>query len=86
MELRYPISLNPSATVFPLVFLEGGKAWLNVDDMNPFEIYRSAGFGVRIFLPMFGMIGLDWGYGFDEVTLRPGVNGGNFHFLLGQQF
>jgi outer membrane protein insertion porin family len=86
MELRYPISLNPSATVFPLLFLEAGKAWNKVDEMNPFDIYRSAGFGVRIFLPMFGMIGLDWGYGFDEVTLRPGVNGGNFHFLLGQQF
>ncbi len=86
MELRFPISLNPSATVFPLVFLEAGKAWLSVEDMNPFEIYRSAGMGVRIFLPMFGMIGLDWGYGFDEVLYRPGVNGANFHFLLGQQF
>lgn len=86
MELRYPISLNPSATVFPLVFLEAGKAWSNFDDLNLFDVYRSAGFGVRIFLPMFGMIGLDYGYGFDAVPLQSGVNGGNFHFLLGQQF
>jgi len=86
MELRYPISLNPSATVFPLVFVEAGKAWLDPKQLNPFEVYRSAGFGVRIFLPMFGMIGLDYGYGFDQVPLYPGVNGGQFHFLLGQQF
>ncbi|MES2780175.1 MAG: outer membrane protein assembly factor BamA [Bacteroidota bacterium] len=86
MELRYPISTNPSATVFPLVFFEGGKAWSRYEDFNPFDIYRSAGIGVRIFLPMFGMIGLDYGYGFDNVTLQPSVNKGNFHFLLGQQF
>jgi outer membrane protein insertion porin family len=86
MELRYPISTNPSATVFPLVFFEGGKAWSRYEDFNPFDIYRSVGVGVRIFLPMFGMIGLDYGYGFDNVTLQPGVNKGNFHFLLGQQF
>lgn len=86
MELRYPISLNPSATVFPLVFLEAGKAWNVFDDLNLFDVYRSAGVGVRIFLPMFGMIGLDYGYGFDAVPFQPGVNGGNFHFLLGQQF
>jgi outer membrane protein insertion porin family len=86
MELRYPISTNPSATVFPLVFFEGGKAWSRYEDFNPFDIYRSIGAGVRIFLPMFGMIGLDYGYGFDAVPLQPGVNKGNFHFLLGQQF
>lgn len=86
MELRYPISTNPSATVFPLVFFEGGKAWSRYEDFNPFDIYRSAGVGVRIFLPMFGMIGLDYGYGFDNVPLQPSVNKGNFHFLLGQQF
>lgn len=86
MELRYPISTNPQATVFPLIFFEGGKAWSRYEDFNPFDIYRSAGIGVRIFLPMFGMIGLDYGYGFDNVTLQPSVNRGNFHFLLGQQF
>ena len=85
-ELRFPISLNPSATVFPLIFAEAGNAWSNYEEFNPFKVYRSFGAGVRIFLPMFGMIGLDYGYGLDEVFLRPGVNKGNFHFLLGQQF
>lgn len=85
-ELRFPISLNPSATVFPLIFAEAGNAWSNYETYNPFKVYRSFGGGVRIFLPMFGMIGLDYGYGLDEVFLRPGANKGNFHFLLGQQF
>jgi outer membrane protein insertion porin family len=86
MELRYPISTNPQATVFPLVFFEAGKAWSEYRNFNPFNVYRSAGAGVRIFLPMFGMIGLDWGYGFDEVPFNSDVNRGNIHFLLGQQF
>lgn len=86
MELRYPISLNPQATVFPLVFAEAGNAQLEFRDFNPFKLYRSYGMGVRIFLPMFGMIGLDYGWGIDDVPLRQGVNGGNFHFLIGQQF
>lgn len=86
MELRFPISLNPQATVFPLVFAEAGNAQLQFKDFNPFKLYRSYGMGVRIFLPMFGMIGLDYGWGIDEVPLRQGVNGGNFHFLIGQQF
>jgi outer membrane protein insertion porin family len=87
-ELRYPISLNPQATVFPLIFAEAGKAWLNVRDFNPFEVYRSVGAGVRIFLPMFGMIGLDYGYGFDVPTYSVDgqYNRGQFHFLIGQQF
>jgi outer membrane protein insertion porin family len=87
-ELRYPISLNPQATVFPLLFAEAGGAWLNFKDYNPFQIYRSVGAGVRIFLPMFGMIGLDYGYGFDAPTYSVDgqYNRGNFHFLIGQQF
>jgi outer membrane protein insertion porin family len=85
-ELRYPISLNPSATVFPLIFFEAGSAWSNYKAFNPFEVYRSFGGGVRIFLPMFGLIGLDYGWGLDNVPLQPGVNKGNFHFLIGQQF
>lgn len=87
-ELRYPISLNPQATVFPLIFAEAGGAWLKFRDFNPFEVYRSVGGGVRIFLPMFGMIGLDYGYGFDipTYTVDGQVNRGNFHFLIGQQF
>jgi outer membrane protein insertion porin family len=89
MELRYPISLNPQATVFPLVFAEAGGTWLDAKKFNPFEVNRSYGMGVRIFLPMFGMIGLDYGWGIDLPPNHPNparVNGGNFHFLLGQQF
>jgi outer membrane protein insertion porin family len=86
MELRYPISLNPSATLYALTFLEGGNAWYDFTDYNPFGIKRSAGLGVRIFLPMFGMLGVDWGYGFDEIKGSPGANKGQFHFVIGQQF
>ena len=84
-ELRYPVSLNPMATIYGLVFAEAGNAWGRFRDFNPFELHRSAGFGVRIFLPMFGLLGLDWGYGFDEIPGRPGDAGGRFHFSIGQQ-
>lgn len=83
MELRYPLSLNPSATIYALAFVEAGNCWLGFDKFNPFDLYRSAGIGVRIYLPMFGMLGLDWGYGFDDV---PGVSdaaGSQFHFSIG---
>lgn len=83
-ELRYPISLNPMATIYALTFVEAGNSWSRFRDFNPFELNRSAGFGVRIFLPMFGLLGLDWGYGFDEIPGRPGDNGGRFHFSIGQ--
>ncbi|MFW5757187.1 MAG: outer membrane protein assembly factor BamA [Bacteroidota bacterium] len=83
-ELRYPVSLNPSATIYALAFAEAGDAWGNFRDFNPFQLKRSAGFGVRIFLPMFGLLGLDWGYGFDEIPGRPGDNKGRFHFSIGQ--
>lgn len=82
LEIRYPLSLNPSATIFALAFLEGGNSWANFTDYNPFQIYRSAGFGVRVFLPMFGLLGLDWGYGFDEVPGIPNANGSQFHFSI----
>lgn len=85
MELRFPISLNPSATLYALTFIEGGNAWYEFKDFNPFNMVRSAGFGVRIFLPMFGMMGVDWGYGFDELPHNPGKGGSQFHFVLGQQ-
>ena len=87
-ELRYPVSLNPQATVFPLIFAEAGGAWLRFRDFNPFQVNRSVGVGVRIFLPMFGMIGLDYGYGFDVPagSTDGQFNRGNFHFLIGQQF
>lgn len=86
MELRFPVSLNPSATIYVHGFMEGGNNWLGMDHFNPLTLKRSAGLGVRIFLPMFGLLGLDWGYGFDDVEYRPNSNGGNFHFTIGQQF
>ena len=82
-ELRYPISLNPSATVYVLSFAEGGNAWANFKAFNPFDIYRSAGVGVRVFLPMFGILGLDWGYGFDNIPGQ-GKGGSQFHFSMNQ--
>lgn len=85
MELRFPISLNPNATLFALTFLEAGNAWYEFKDFNPFHMLRSAGVGVRIFLPMFGMMGVDWGYGFDDIPHNPGKNGSQFHFVLGPQ-
>lgn len=83
-ELRYPLSLNPSATIYGLTFLEAGNAWESFASFNPFKVYRSAGFGLRVFLPMFGILGLDWGYGFDDVPGLPNANGGQFHFSINQ--
>lgn len=85
-ELRYAISLNPTSTVYVLGFLEGGNAWDNFDFYNPFLIKKSAGFGVRIMLPMVGMMGIDYGWGFDDILNNPDANGGQFHFSIGQQF
>ena len=82
LELRYPISLNPSATIFGLAFIEAGNDWLKWANFNPFNVYRSAGVGIRVFLPMFGLLGLDWGYGLDPVPGVPGANGGQFHFSI----
>ena len=82
VELRYPIILQPTSTIFALAFLEGGNCWSDIREFNPFEIKRSAGVGLRIYLPMIGLLGIDWGYGFDDST-----NGGSqFHFVIGQQF
>ncbi|MCK4664344.1 MAG: outer membrane protein assembly factor BamA [Bacteroidales bacterium] len=86
VELRYPLTLNPSATIYALAFLEGGNAWYKFNDFNPFSVKRSAGVGVRLFLPMLGMLGVDWGYGFDEISWSPGSNKGQFAFIIGQQF
>ena len=85
-ELRYAISLNPTSTVYALSFLEAGNAWNNFDNFNPFEIKRSVGFGVRIMLPMIGIMGLDYGWGLDNIINNPDANGGQFHFSIGQQF
>ncbi len=84
LELRFPISLNPMATVYPICFLEAGNTWSKFGNFNPFDVKRSAGIGVRIYLPMFGLLGLDWGYGFDEITGNPGANKGQFHFSINQ--
>ncbi len=85
-ELRYAISLNPSSTVYVLSFVEAGNAWDSFDNFNPFGVKRSAGFGVRIMLPMIGMMGLDYGWGLDYIPEWPNANGGQFHFSIGQQF
>tara|TARA_B100001939_G_scaffold348174_1_gene373451 strand:- start:1195 stop:3732 length:2538 start_codon:yes stop_codon:yes gene_type:complete len=85
-ELRYAISLNPASTVYILGFLEAGNAWDKFDDFNPFSVKRSAGIGVRIMLPMIGMMGVDYGWGFDDIPAIPNANGGQFHFSMGQQF
>jgi len=86
LELRYPITLQSQATVFVLGFLEGGNAWSRIQDYNPFGIKRSAGIGLRAFLPMFGLLGIDWGYGFNSLPEQPGPSGGHFHFTIGQEF
>ena len=86
MELRYPISLAQSATIYALAFLEAGNSWYALKDFEPFNLYRSAGVGLRVFLPMFGMLGIDWGYGFDDVPGRSGASGSQVHFVLGQEF
>lgn len=87
MELRYPISLNPQATIFVLGFAEAGNSWSNYKTFNPFQVKRSAGVGLRIFLPMFGLLGLDYGWGFDQVkgNIDPsnGNGKGQFHFTIG---
>lgn len=85
-ELRYPVSLKPQAAIYLLTFVEAGNAWHSTNEFNPFNMYRSAGFGVRMFLPMLGMLGIDWGYGFDEIQGRPDANGGQFHFIIGMPF
>lgn len=85
VELRYPVILQPQSTIYALVFLEGGNCWSDMRDFNPFSIKRAAGVGVRVFLPMIGLLGIDWGYGFD--TDFSGKKGGsNFHFMIGQTF
>ena len=82
VELRYPVILQPQSTIYALLFLEGGNCWSDIQDFNPFQIKRSAGVGVRVFLPMIGLLGVDWGWGFDDP-----VNGkSQFHFVIGQQF
>ena len=86
MELRYPLMLQNSTQIYALAFLEGGNAWTEVRKFNPFDMKRSAGVGVRIFLPMIGLMGIDWAYGFDKINGYTGAGGSQFHFILGQEF
>ncbi len=89
VELRYPVSLNPSSTIFGLAFLQGGNSWSKFKDYNPFDLRKSAGFGVRVFLPMFGLLGFDYGWGWDKPNLIQ--NGakwsqfGKFSLILGYE-
>ena len=87
LELRYPFMLG-NTTIYGLTFLEGGNAWTEAKDFNPFNLKRSAGVGVRIFLPMVGLMGIDWAYGFDKphYASSSGRGGSQFHFVLGQEF
>ncbi len=88
LELRYPVTLNPRASIYVLTFAEGGEAFDSFKDFDPFELHRSAGFGIRIHMPQFGLLGIDFGYGFDPIpgsgTTSP--NGWETHFIIGQNF
>lgn len=84
LEMRYPVSLNPSATIYVLAFAEAGNSWAGFSKFNPFNVYKSAGIGVRIFLPMFGLLGFDYGWGFDEIPGYHNRNKGEFHFSINQ--
>jgi outer membrane protein insertion porin family len=86
MELRFPLMLEPTTSIYVLTFGEAGNAWNDVMKFNPFDLKRSAGVGVRIFLSMIGMMGFDWAYGFDKIHGSTSYGGGHFHFILGQEF
>jgi len=82
-ELRFPVSLNPSATIYTLAFAQAGNTWSNFDQFDPFKLYRSAGIGLRLFLPMFGPMGLDYGWRLDDVPGLPRMAKSQFHFTIG---
>jgi outer membrane protein insertion porin family len=86
LELRYPITLKASAKIYALGFLEGGSSYNSFKDYNPFQLYRSAGLGIRIFMPAFGLLGIDFGHGFDPLPGEIGKHGWETHFIIGQQF
>lgn len=87
LELRYPVTSSQAATIYGFVFTEAGNNWYNYQDFNPFEMYKSAGFGARVFMPAFGLIGINWAYGFDPFPLGSSNqrSGPQFHFTIGQQ-
>jgi len=86
LELRYPLTLGQAASIYTLGFLEGGASFEKFRDYNPFDLNRSAGFGIRIFMPAFGLLGIDFGYGFDNLPGSLKANGWETHFIIGQQF
>ncbi len=86
LELRYPLILEPNSTIYVVSFLEAGNAWHNLKNINPFDLKRSAGVGARIFLPMIGLMGIDWAYGFDPIRGSRTNSGGQLHFIIGQEF
>ena len=86
IELRHPVTLNPTATIFGLLYLEAGNASTSLQTYNPFKLYRSAGVGVRVFMPMFGLLGFDYGVGIDRYNNNSGIKGAaKFTFMLGQE-
>lgn len=85
LELRYPVTTGSAATIYGFVFTEAGNNWSNYEDFNPFQLYKSAGVGARIFMPAFGLIGLNWAYGFDTLPYATEPSGSQFHFTIGQQ-
>jgi outer membrane protein insertion porin family len=85
LELRYPVVTGQSATIYGFLFTEGGNNWNNYEEFNPFNLYKSAGVGARIFMPAFGLIGLNWAYGFDRLPGAQDISGSQFHFTIGQQ-
>jgi len=86
MELRYPLMMQTTTTIYASTFLEAGNGWSSTKNWNPFDLKRSAGVGVRIFLPMVGLMGIDWAYGFDKAPGQSSVSGSQFHFIIGQEF
>ncbi|MGL4385776.1 MAG: outer membrane protein assembly factor BamA, partial [Flavobacterium sp.] len=86
MELRYPITLKASASIYALAFMEAGSSYTNFKSYNPFDLSRSAGFGLRVFMPAFGLLGIDFGHGFDPIPGQTKANGWETHFIIGQQF
>ncbi|MEO0036828.1 MAG: hypothetical protein RIQ59_39, partial [Bacteroidota bacterium] len=86
LELRYPLTLKAAASIYGLTFIEGGAAFNNFQEYNPFVLQRSAGFGIRIFMPAFGLLGIDFAHGFDPVPGTSEISGWQTHFIIGQQF
>ena len=86
LEIRYPIILKPSSNIYALVFAEGGNAFRSWQEFDPLLIKRSVGVGLRLYMPVIGLLGIDWGYGFDNPVGKTTRSGGQLHFMIGQQF